>query len=183
MVARLLLLLALSFLPGISQAQTVDAVKALGEIVIIDRDGNERPLSTFAGKAVFVNIWAYWCPPCIREMPSIVRLRDKMKNDNVEFIQLSLPQNWDKDLAWAKQKGIDLPYNVKKEPAAWRADQKAVLWNATQPHHKIWWPTTFVLDTAGRPVFIQGWKQEWDSDEWVAKIRAASVPSSAASAK
>lgn len=156
-------------------AQTLDGAKVLGEVIIVDRDGRERPLSAFAGKAVFVNIWANWCPPCIREMPSIVRLRDKLKGQNVEFVQLSLPQFWDKDMTWAKQKGIDLPYYVKKE-REWTAEQKTVLWNITQPHQKIWWPTTFLLDSAGKVVFVQGWSQHWDADEWVNKIRAAGVP-------
>src|SRR5690242_6152553 len=39
-----------------------------------DIDGNPVDFSLFKGKAVFLNIWATWCPPCVQELPSIAKL-------------------------------------------------------------------------------------------------------------
>lgn len=41
---------------------------------LVDLDGKPVSLSQFQHKAVFLNLWATWCPPCVREMPSIARL-------------------------------------------------------------------------------------------------------------
>src|SRR5687768_7221789 len=39
-----------------------------------DIDGKTINLQSLKGKKVFVNLWASWCPPCRREMPSIEKL-------------------------------------------------------------------------------------------------------------
>lgn len=37
--------------------------------------GDTVPLTDFRGKLVVVNLWATWCAPCLREMPSLDRLQ------------------------------------------------------------------------------------------------------------
>jgi thiol-disulfide isomerase/thioredoxin len=48
------------------------------EISVTDLAGNSVALSDFKGKFVLLNLWATWCQPCIKEMPSLVRLQDKL---------------------------------------------------------------------------------------------------------
>src|SRR5512142_3059718 len=36
-------------------------------------------LSQYKGKPVLLNFWATWCAPCVEEMPSLVRLQQKMQ--------------------------------------------------------------------------------------------------------
>src|SRR5438552_10276170 len=38
---------------------------------IKDQSGKVVKLSDYRGKAVFLNLWATWCEPCIKEMPSM----------------------------------------------------------------------------------------------------------------
>ena len=40
----------------------------------VDLNDQPVPFSRFKGKTVFLNFWATWCGPCVREMPSIEEL-------------------------------------------------------------------------------------------------------------
>ena len=44
----------------------------------VDLAGNPASLSEFAGKIVLVNLWATWCQPCLREMPSLERVQARL---------------------------------------------------------------------------------------------------------
>jgi thiol-disulfide isomerase/thioredoxin len=70
---------------------TVPAGPAL-EGKLLAEDGKVASLSDFRGKLVLVNFWATWCLPCIREMPSLLRLQKKRGGD--DFIVLALAQDF-----------------------------------------------------------------------------------------
>src|SRR5690348_9319236 len=44
-----------------------------------DPDGNATSLKAFAGKATLVNLWASWCAPCVKELPTLDRLAQARK--------------------------------------------------------------------------------------------------------
>jgi thiol-disulfide isomerase/thioredoxin len=48
------------------------------EISFADIDGKAVALGDFHGDLVLVNLWATWCQPCVREMPSLARLQEKL---------------------------------------------------------------------------------------------------------
>lgn len=58
-------------------------------------DGSLHSLNDFAGKKVFVNLWATWCPPCRAEIPSIEALKTTVDTSKVAFIMLSLDENFE----------------------------------------------------------------------------------------
>ena len=55
-----------------------------------DLNGEMVSLSDYKGKAVLVNIWATWCPPCVDEMPSMEKLYRKFKGENFEILAVSI---------------------------------------------------------------------------------------------
>src|SRR5437764_6864204 len=48
------------------------------EVSFEDLDGKPASLVDFRGKLLVVNLWATWCEPCLREMPSLERLQSKL---------------------------------------------------------------------------------------------------------
>ena len=69
-------------------------------IVLKDPDGNMVDFSIFRGKYVYIDMWASWCVPCLREVPELQRLEAQLKNKNVEFVSISTDASED---AWKKK--------------------------------------------------------------------------------
>jgi thiol-disulfide isomerase/thioredoxin len=57
-------------------------------ISFVDLAGNTASLSEFAGKIVLVNLWATWCEPCLREMPSLERVQSHF-GDKIAVVAIS----------------------------------------------------------------------------------------------
>ena len=53
----------------------------------------ERLLAEASGKVVLINFFASWCPPCREELPGLMRLRLRYRQDQVVFVGLSVDQN------------------------------------------------------------------------------------------
>ena len=47
-------------------------------------------LSDYRGRVVLVNLWATWCAPCVREMPSLNHLQAAFNPDDVLVMPISL---------------------------------------------------------------------------------------------
>ena len=48
-----------------------------------DLEGKMVSLTDYRGKVILLNIWATWCPPCVDEMPSMEKLHQELKNENL----------------------------------------------------------------------------------------------------
>lgn len=55
-----------------------------------DLNGKMVRLSDYKGKAILLNIWATWCPPCVQEMPSMEKLHQELKNENFAIVAVSI---------------------------------------------------------------------------------------------
>lgn len=62
----------------------------LPEIQFQDGDGQPKTLADFSGKVVLLNIWATWCAPCRKEMPTLDRLQAKLGGPDFEVVTLSM---------------------------------------------------------------------------------------------
>jgi len=49
-------------------------------------DGAIHQTSDWRGKILIINYWASWCPPCVEEMPELVRSQTKYAAKNVLFV-------------------------------------------------------------------------------------------------
>ncbi|MDR0427308.1 MAG: AhpC/TSA family protein [Dysgonamonadaceae bacterium] len=92
-----------------------------------DINGKKVSLSDYVGKGKFllIDFWASWCPPCIREIPSLVEFYESMKDRNFEIIGVSLDED---KTAWMKAvKDYNMTWpqvsDLKRESSATKAYQ------------------------------------------------------------
>lgn len=93
------------------------------DFTAMDKDGKTVKLSDFKGKKVYINMWASWCGPCMREIPELEKVYQKYKN-NKDFVFLSMtspndaefknqsPQDKSKDVILKKAKDLGATYPV-----------------------------------------------------------------------
>ncbi len=63
--------------------------------------GGYTSLKDLKGKLSYIEIWATWCGPCIREMPALTQLIREYKDKKIEFISISIDSKNDYD-KWRK---------------------------------------------------------------------------------
>ncbi|MDA3915819.1 MAG: TlpA disulfide reductase family protein [Deltaproteobacteria bacterium] len=98
------------FVFSCGQAPTVLKVgDSAPDFSLVDRLGKSWTLSELKGQVVFINFWATWCSPCLKELPSMQTLFASLPND--KFKMLAVLNNDKPVLAdfVAKQKGITIP--------------------------------------------------------------------------
>ncbi|MBA3010943.1 MAG: TlpA family protein disulfide reductase [Proteobacteria bacterium] len=51
-----------------------------------DLEGKTWVLSELKGQVVFINFWATWCPPCMKELPSMQKLYETLPGDKFKML-------------------------------------------------------------------------------------------------
>lgn len=58
--------------------------------VLKDSLGLDQTIKSLRGKYVFIDVWASWCYPCYKQVPSLIELEKKMQNENIVFLGISV---------------------------------------------------------------------------------------------
>ncbi len=104
-------------------------------------DGRVVRLSDFKGEVVLVNLWATWCAPCVKEMPTLASLQARYAGRPVKVLAVSLDKG-DGDIAKAKA------FIADKAPLQFYHGDYALAFSITPPAEGL--PTTLVFDRSGR---------------------------------
>jgi peroxiredoxin len=83
--------------------------KPLGDFSLTDIKGNTVHLSDYKGKAVLVNAWATWCPPCKAEMPDLNAYYQAHQADGFMLLAVNAGDPASDAAAFASQKGLAFP--------------------------------------------------------------------------
>ena len=54
--------------------------------------GGSTSLSDLKGKYVYIDLWATWCGPCIKEIPSLKKIEKQYEGKNIEFVSISVDE-------------------------------------------------------------------------------------------
>ena len=64
-------------------------------------DGGMTSLEGLRGKLLYIDVWATWCSPCIKEMPALKELVKEYTNKDIEFVSISIDSKNDYE-KWRK---------------------------------------------------------------------------------
>jgi cytochrome c biogenesis protein CcmG, thiol:disulfide interchange protein DsbE len=152
----LLCLLSLGLLCGLIGCYSGNRPARIGsnapDFTVQDSD-HKVTLSQFRGQVVVLNFWATWCPPCIEETPSLVRMQAHLKDKGVTVLAVSIDEDDAQYHKFLKEYGVNM-VTVRDEAR-----------KVPSLYGTFGWPETFIIDRAGvvRRKFIGA--VDWTSPE------------------
>jgi thiol-disulfide isomerase/thioredoxin len=139
----------------------------LPDLAFHDADGKARHLSDWRGKTVLVNLWATWCVPCRREMPTLDALAQKADSPDFQVVTINIDtRNLDKPKAWLKEAGVSHLDYYSDPSAKVFQDLKAI-------GRAFGMPTTLLVDRQGCELGTIAGPAEWASEDALRLIDAA----------
>lgn len=79
-------------LPGIKNIVIHKDLKTYDNLIFFDKNGEKIDIKNFKEKIVLLNFWATWCEPCKEEMPSLDRLQNNSKLNNLKIFVINISQ-------------------------------------------------------------------------------------------
>jgi peroxiredoxin len=131
------------------------------DFTFADTQGRHHSLSGYRGQIVVINFWATWCSPCRREMPSLQRLWEQLRERGGMMLAVN---DWDdspEDITqFFKTMAVDFPILLgRKEELMERWPIRGL-------------PTTYIVDPEGRVAYKVEGDLEWDAPAVIEKILA-----------
>lgn len=145
---------------------------ALAEADIELIEGGQFKLSSKKGKVLMLNIWGTWCGPCRQEMPHLVEMQERYKDQGFEVIGLNIgtyegtPESTEDIKRFAAE--MKLNYTLARSPR-----QATAAFYAITKQQVV--PQTMLVDREGhvRGIFVGGGQRIFDSmKENLAKVMA-----------
>ena len=136
--------------------------RAVPDIHFTDDDGRAKSLEDFRGKIVVLNLWATWCGPCRREMPTLDRLQAALGGKEFQVVALSMDR-------------AGLPV-VQRFYAEIGVKHLAIYIDSSGTTARqlgaIGLPVTLLIDREGREIGSLVGPAEWDAPEMLDLIRS-----------
>jgi thiol-disulfide isomerase/thioredoxin len=132
-----------------------------------DGAGKTLTLADFKGRPVLLNLWATWCVPCRKEMPTLDALEQKLGSQAFQVVAVNIDtRDPDKPKAFLKDIGVhNLTYYADPSAKSFQ-DLKAV-------GRAFGMPTTLLVDPNGCEIGTIAGPAEWASEDAVKLIKAA----------
>ncbi|MBI4520214.1 MAG: TlpA family protein disulfide reductase [Gemmatimonadetes bacterium] len=107
---------------------------------VVIGEGETRSLDDYEGSLVLLNVWATWCMPCQKEMPSIQRLYDAYGDRGLRVVAVSVDDGGQREAIRQFVAEFGLTFDILHD------DTGAVF----ETFQLLGLPETFLIDPEGR---------------------------------
>jgi thiol-disulfide isomerase/thioredoxin len=131
--------------------------------VFTDGAGKSLTLADFKGQVVVMNLWATWCAPCKKEMPTLAKLQARYATQPLKVLPISVDRDSDLNLVQAEM-AANPPLQVYRDPGyklSFELEPRAA-----------GYPTTVIYDKQGRERARLSGDADWSSPEAHALVEA-----------
>lgn len=101
-------------------------------------EGDTASLADYRGRVVLLNLWGTWCHPCLREIPDLVELQEKIEDRGGTVVGLAVDSGSpEKIRTFARRHGMNYPI--------WWSSGR----DLTGHYRVMGYPTTYLVDRQG----------------------------------
>lgn len=156
-----LLALCCLFLTIPSQASDLKAWKGgtTPPLALKDLAGKNHKLEDYRGKVVMLQFWATYCAPCIKEMPSMVRLEKRLAGKPFTILAVNMGET-EKEVRDFLNTKVKVDFTVLMDSEG----QSLAAWKIFVA------PSTFLIDPEGKVRYTLQGGAEWDEAEYMNAI-------------
>ena len=153
--------------PAMAATQASPALVAVGQILpdhlMSGLNGPQKPLSSYRGRPLVINVWASWCSPCRKEAASLERLSWSEAGSRYTVIGISTDDDRSAALQWLRNSNETISHYIDSGPR----------WTLEHMLGASSIPVTVLVDAKGRVVARFRGAREWDSAESIRLIERA----------
>lgn len=154
---------------GLSKLQSTAGRPLVPDVSFTAGSGQTVRLTDFRGRFVVLNMWATWCPPCVKELPSLARAQAALPAERIAIVAVDLEHNQPVEtLEFLRAHGAgDLRVYVDRDLVLMRMFKAYGL------------PLTVIIDPEGREIARAFGPEEWDSPAALDYLRKLVTPADA----
>jgi thiol-disulfide isomerase/thioredoxin len=130
--------------------------RAAPATVFTDMDNQPHTLADFKGQVVVMNLWATWCAPCKKEMPTLAKLAGAYAAQPLKVLPISVDRDSDVNLIQAEM--------AANRPLVSFRDKSYKMSFDLEPR-AAGYPTTVIYDKQGRERARVSGEADWSSPE------------------
>jgi len=137
------------------------------DLAFKDASGKALTLADFKGRTILLNLWATWCVPCRKEMPTLDALEDKLGGSKFEVVAVNIDtRDLDKPQQFLKDIGV--------QRLSYYADSSAKTFQDLKNIGRAFgMPTTMLIDGQRCEIGTIAGPADWASDDALKLIQAA----------
>lgn len=137
--------------------------KPVADLLFQDESGKTRSLKEWQGRVVLLNLWATWCVPCRKEMPSLAALQRRYGSKDFEVVAISVDREGAKIAAPFLEETQSRALRLYVDPTSKSVELVTALGL----------PATVLIDRQGREIGRLLGPAEWTSPEALRLVNVA----------